>query len=93
MSKQSLCCSSAAFRPSTNVYDIRRELFGKKQVKDIDSTMDFNLRHENWVCPDGWEQKGNRCVFQDIPYPTWYAWNEPFKARVLRELKKDQNKK
>ena len=81
-----------AFRPSSNVYDIRKDLFGAEQVKRIDSSMDFNRRHEDLVCPAGYEQDAktaNRCIFKGIPYPSWYKWHDPLKDSVMKSLESE----
>lgn len=81
-----------AFRPSSNVYDIRKDLFGAEQVKRIDSSMDFNRRHEDLVCPAGYEQDekaSNRCIFKGIPYPSWYKWYDPLKDAVMKSMEKE----
>lgn len=81
-----------AFRPSSNVYDIRKDLFGAEQVKRIDSSMDFNRRHEDLVCPAGYEQDekaSNRCIYKGIPYPSWYTLRDPFKDAVMEKVERE----
>lgn len=90
MAQRTLCCSKAGFRPSTNVYDVRKEIFPPNYVEAVDNTLDFNLNYWEVQCPLGYEQRKvgdkRRCVYKEMPYPTFYRGHDIFKAKVLEKL-------
>ena len=79
---------SSGFKRSTNIHDIRKNLFDKDDVKRIDCSLDHNLRDENLVCPRGFEQVGRRCIHRETPDHGIVLNRDPFAEKVLRELKK-----
>lgn len=89
MSRKGLCCTNASLGPSTSVYDIRKEIFEPGYIEAVDNTLDFNLVKWEVGCPLGYEQRGDRCIFVEVPQPTWYRGYDIWKQRVLEKLEKD----
>lgn len=90
-SKKTLCCSKAALGPSRSVFDPRKQLFGNRRTREIDSKTEFNLNEWCYACPLGYDQQGDRCTLVEKPYPTFYRGFDIWKHKVLHEMKKDRN--
>lgn len=86
MTQRSLCCNNASLSPSTSVYDIRKEIFEPGYIEAIDDTLDHNLHKWEDTCPLGYIQRGDRCIFINVPQPTWHRGYDIWKERVLKKL-------